>query len=48
MIETVNLRAGYGGREILHGVTLTAQRLREKHLFKSSGGHRPPGGRGAH
>ena len=24
MIETVNLRAGYGGREILHGVTLTA------------------------
>ena len=24
MIETLNLRAGYGGREILHGVTLTA------------------------
>ena len=24
MIETVNLRAGYGGREILHSVTLTA------------------------
>ena len=24
MIETRNLRAGYGGREILHGVTLTA------------------------
>ncbi len=24
MIETVNLRAGYGDREILHGVTLTA------------------------
>lgn len=26
MIETVNLRAGYGGREILHGVTLTARK----------------------
>ena len=26
MIETRNLRAGYGGREILHGVTLTARK----------------------
>ena len=25
MIETRNLRAGYGGREILHGLTLTAE-----------------------